>query len=184
MAVAREPIGTLAVMHTTITTNHHRRVAVLATALGLAAAALALGSGSATAAGPACGTVVTDDLVLTADLVGCAGPALVVGAPGITIDLSGHTISGGGTGAGIDDNGGHDGVAVEGGTITGFTIGIELLEADGARIEDLALTGNQVGVAVARSTGVRIEGVHADDNGSEGVEIGFSARARPCATRR
>ena len=49
---------------------------------------------------------------------------------------------------------------------------------------DLALTGNQVGVAVARSTGVRIEGVRADDNGSEGVEIGFSARHDRAPTRR
>ena len=39
------------------------------------------------------------------DLANCGGDGLVVGAHGITIDLNGRTIDGGGSGAGIRNNG-------------------------------------------------------------------------------
>ena len=158
------------------TTNHHHVRRLVVAGLGAAATAgVAVGaSSSASAAGLACGTVVTEDVQLEADLTGCGEVGLVVGAPGITIDLAGHTLAGTGVGPGIDANGGHDRLSVVGGTITGFTIGIELLENDGSRVEGMTLTGNMVGMAVGRSTGVLVEGVHADGNGFGGVEIGFS----------
>ena len=54
-------------------------------------------SGGATAAPPppvSCGQTITRDTVLRQDLVDCVGPALVIGAAGITLDLGGHTVRG------------------------------------------------------------------------------------------
>jgi hypothetical protein len=41
-----------------------------------------------------CGSVVTHDVVLTRDLLGCQGDGLVIGASGITVNLGGHTVAG------------------------------------------------------------------------------------------
>jgi hypothetical protein len=45
-----------------------------------------------------CGSVITTDVRLDADLVDCPSQGLVVGAPGIIIDLNGHIIDGTGSG--------------------------------------------------------------------------------------
>jgi parallel beta helix pectate lyase-like protein len=41
-----------------------------------------------------CGDTVTTDTVLRADIVGCAGTALVIGADGVRLDLGGHAVDG------------------------------------------------------------------------------------------
>jgi parallel beta-helix repeat protein len=75
------------------------------------------GGGSQT---PACGTVLTADLVLQNDMT-CAGPALVTNVPGITIDLNGHRISAASPGTGNGITG--PAVSVKNGTISGFENG-------------------------------------------------------------
>jgi hypothetical protein len=52
--------------------------------------------------------VLTTDVRLTADLRNCHGSGLIVGASGSTIDLAGYVIGGNGSGAGIDNEAGHD----------------------------------------------------------------------------
>ena len=42
----------------------------------------------------ACGATIKADTVLRADLTGCEGTALVVGASGVTLDLGGHRVDG------------------------------------------------------------------------------------------
>ena len=85
-------------------------------------AALVLAAGGAQQAlALSCGDTLTSDTTLTANLA-CSGTALVVGADGITIDLNGYTISGDGTGLGIDNTGGYDNVTIKNGTITGFQV--------------------------------------------------------------
>jgi parallel beta-helix repeat protein len=42
----------------------------------------------------ACGATITADTVLRADVNGCPGSALVIGADGVTLDLNGHTVEG------------------------------------------------------------------------------------------
>ena len=53
---------------------------------------------SAAAAPPqgtlACGTTITKNTVLRADITGCTGPGLIIGANGVTLDLGGHVVSG------------------------------------------------------------------------------------------
>ena len=81
-------------------------------------AALCLGATTADAGAPAvsCGSTLTKSTTLTADILHCAGTALVIGADGITVNLGGHTISG--TNAKDSEgiaNDGHAGVRIVGG---------------------------------------------------------------------
>lgn len=72
----------------------------------------------------ACGQTITVSPTLTADLVGCTGPGLVIGADGVTLDLAGHTIAGDGHAAdcpgdapcyvGVDDSAGYPDVTFMG----------------------------------------------------------------------
>ncbi|MCA1681251.1 MAG: hypothetical protein LC777_21070, partial [Actinobacteria bacterium] len=76
-----------------------------------------------------CGTVITADTRLDADISGCAGDGITIGAPGITLDLDGHTISGTAAGTGIDNSAGHDRVRITNGTVAAFSNGIVLIGA-------------------------------------------------------
>jgi hypothetical protein len=108
----------------------------------------------------ACGTKLVTSVRLHNDLVGCPGDGLVVGAPGITIDLNGHTISG--TNApgseGIADDGyGH--VVVEHGQIrTFFVNGVGLRHAPASLVRDVTIRDIGAGGADGQfSTGVAVD---------------------------
>jgi nitrous oxidase accessory protein NosD len=162
--------------------NTHRQRSTTRISLGLAVAAgatagLVGGAPMATAAAGTpltCGTVVTTDVRLTADLLDCAGSGLVVGAPGITIDLAGHLIDGTGSGSGIDNVAGHDDVRITRGTLREFLFGVELFETTATRVERVAAHSNAIGVTVHRSEDVELDRVTATDNTSNGIEVGFS----------
>lgn len=104
-----------------------------------------------------CGAVVTHDVTLDAD-IHCPAPGdtsgLVVGANGITIDLNGHTITGGnggvggGGGIGIDNRGGFDRVTVRNGSIDLFSSAAVLLNADRNRLVGLNMFGASTAVQV------------------------------------
>jgi len=146
------------------------RVPVLVAAAVVLAATLS-GAGPAGAASPACGDVLTADTTLTADLT-CAGEALAVAAPGVTLDLGGHTITGPGsrrgpaTGVAVVAAG----VRVRNGTIRDFGSGVTS-SAGQTHVTGLRLVGNGLGalfvsdgnrfqgnLLVGSSTGVRVRG--------------------------
>ncbi|MDQ1477945.1 MAG: hypothetical protein QOE62_3174 [Actinomycetota bacterium] len=117
----------------------------------------------------ACGAEIVTSVRLHHDLVGCRGDGLVVGAPGITIDLNGHTISG--TNApgseGIADDGyGH--VIVEHGKIRAFFVnGVGLRQAPASLVRGLTIRAIgaggvdgqfSTGIAVDNSPATRISG--------------------------
>ncbi|MBU0530082.1 MAG: hypothetical protein KKC05_00235, partial [Nanoarchaeota archaeon] len=52
-------------------------------------------------AAPSCGDTITSDTVLTADLLGCAGNGLIIGADNVELDCDGHVIGGLGSGYGV-----------------------------------------------------------------------------------
>ena len=137
-------------------------------------AAPAVSASAAETAPLTCGTVVTSDVRLTADLLDCPGSGLVVGASGITIDLAGHVIDGTGSGAGIDNVAGHDDLRVANGTVQEFLFGIELFETSGARIEHVTASSNANGMAIHRSDHVALDSVTANDNWSWGMELTFN----------
>src|SRR5262245_1162487 len=103
------------------------RIALLV-ALALFAALAGDSWGRAAVDDPLCGTVVTTSITLGGDLRCQTKPGLIVGAPGITIDLHGFTIDGSDpsdhdqAGAGIQ-NVGFDGVKIVNGTIRDFRFG-------------------------------------------------------------
>jgi parallel beta-helix repeat protein len=168
------PLTIGAMRNTTSTTRRRRRAAV---AVGAALAAVAVPAGvvlAVPAEGLSCGATVTTDVRLTADLVDCAGPGLVIGASGIEIDLDGHTIDGTGANAGIFNPEGHDALTIRGGTIREFGQGIDLLESRGSRIDRLRVTANGIGIVVMRGDHVRVERVEADANTFSGIEVLFS----------
>ena len=97
-----------------------------------------------------CGATVTADVVLEADLIGCPGKGLVIGADGVTIDLNGHTIGGSATSMAAGDEGvsanRFDGVTVRNGTIRDFFYGVELISSSDNRIEDITFSDNAASV--------------------------------------
>ena len=123
-----------------------------------------------------CGAIVTSDVRLTADLLDCPGSGLVIGAPGITVDLAGHVLDGTGSGAGIDNEAGHDGVSVVRGTVRDFQFGVHLFQTSGARVDRISTRSNMIGVILARSTDVQLDTVQATANVSNGIDVTFSER--------
>jgi parallel beta-helix repeat protein len=105
-----------------------------------------------------CGDVITKSVKLDSDLVNCPGDGLVVGADDITIDLGGHTISGGpGGGAGINDHFQHDRIVVENGTITGFFDNVLLEQSNDSVLRRLSLSSLYNGLHLVDSSQNTIE---------------------------
>jgi parallel beta-helix repeat protein len=130
-----------------------------------------------------CGDTITADTELHADLVNCPNDGLVIGADNITLDLNGHTIDGDGVPSdcpadgncdvGVANFDGHDGVAVVGGKVRQFRLGVFV--GGGAvhnRLGQLIVEDNsEVGVVVLESTGSVIEKNSMRDNGSSGLVL-------------
>ena len=156
----------------------HPTTGVLLAAAVVLAATVAV-AGPARAAGPSCGDVVAADTTLTADL-SCAGDALVVAAPGVTLDLGGHTVTGPGrrfdafnTAVRVTAAD----VTVKNGTIDEYVYGVVAV-APRAHVTGLRLVRTEVAgifqsdgnrfrgnLVVEAATGVRMEG---DTNVTEG----------------
>ena len=95
----------------------------IAAAMGLLLAVPA----TSQATGIACGTTITANTKLRADLTNCPGDGLVIGADRITLDLGRYTIDGTGNGAGIRLAGRRN-VTIKGGTVREFATGLALDE--------------------------------------------------------
>jgi parallel beta-helix repeat protein len=103
-----------------------------------------------------CGVTVVADVKVEEDLA-CAGDGLIVGADGIRIDLSGHRLSGSGTGTGITVTGRTD-VTVMGGTIRNFAVGVRVNTSTDVVIKQNSLAANPEGMDLqAGSIGVVIK---------------------------
>ena len=138
------------------------------TIASIAAATLAM---TLTAVGPvqaqqggvvlSCGTVITEDTVLGADIGPCGdivsepghspgGHGLVIGADGVTLDLNGHTIFGLGgnvvlhqaAGVRIDE---HSDVTVFGGTVRGFFHGVHVQNGARNTVREMRSIDNTTG---------------------------------------
>jgi len=92
-----------------------------------------------------CGQEITANTTLTADLVCANGPALVVTADNVILDLGGHTVSGNGT-----TSGGAPGillrhvkgVTVQKGTVQHFGAGVAIAGGSGNLVQNLTLQDN------------------------------------------
>jgi parallel beta-helix repeat protein len=117
----------------------------------------------------ACGDQITTDLTVENDLT-CAGDALVVMADGITLNLNGHTITGDGSGIGIELRGRTD-VTIKGGTVRNFLTGIFVNTSTGVVIKDNGFTQNREGVFFAGSSGNVVKGNVAWQNLLRGIMV-------------
>jgi Periplasmic copper-binding protein (NosD) len=97
--------------------------------------------------------VVTQDTTLTADL-GCDGTALVIGAPGITLDLGGHSVSSISRFAIV--NVGHDDVRIRNGAVHGESGLIHLSGVSRNVVRDVSFEGLIAGVQLTESHQNRI----------------------------
>jgi parallel beta-helix repeat protein len=141
--------------------------------IALALTALALTAAPAAQASHVqCGDVITQDTTLDSDLLNCPGDGIVIGASNITIDLKGHLIDGTGfptSGAGVDDNAGHDGVTVMNGRIQEFAAGVQLTNAGNNLITRLTVTQSASAFSVQGDS----DGNVISRNVIEGASIGL-----------
>ena len=152
------------------------RAAVLIVAL---AGLPAFGPAPVLAAQPTCGDVLTEDTKLSRSLVDCPGDGLVIGADNVRLDLDGHKIDGQGSGIGIANPDGHDGIRIEDGTVREFGTGIELTDTSGSKLRKLkVLANNGDGIALQGSAGNRIADNKSSGNQSDGITLYESDRNR------
>ncbi len=140
----------------------------------IAGSGLALSVTPAEAASPTsvtCGTVITTDTVLSADLLDCPGSGLVIGADDITLDLNGHVLDGdaveqtecaqgpGQCDVGVSNLSGHRGITVKGGSVSDFSFGVYLDEAADNTLSALTVSASlQAGAELHGLAGGRVEG--------------------------
>lgn len=130
------------------------------TVAGVVLAVTAISPANAATAALTCGATITVDTTLHADLMNCPNLGIRIGADDITLNLNGHTIAGNGVPFNCSPhqtcdvgvyNRGHDGVAIVGGTVRAFGVGIY----------DRAVRHNRLrGLSVPHNTdfGIRVEG--------------------------
>jgi hypothetical protein len=126
-----------------------------------------------------CGAVLTEDTTLAADLIDCPGDGLVIGAPGITVDLGGHTVSGqiiqgGDPGqVGIDNSAGHDDVTIRNGTVSYFQRGgVHLAGADRNLVTGLDMfLFDEFGILIEGGSDNRIAANTPRAPGTVGIEV-------------
>jgi parallel beta-helix repeat protein len=146
-------------------------------------------------AGPLmCGIEIARDTTLEADLVCSRGPALVVAADGVTVDLGGHVVSGEAADSRRFDGGapgpgillrGVSGVTVRNGTVQGFQAGVVVEGGSGNVVEGLTVQDNigtpdgelGDGIVMNESEGNRVEFNVVRRNGPfSGISLGLRAR--------
>jgi parallel beta-helix repeat protein len=118
--------------------------------LPLSLAVLVCGVSAVPASGShvSCGQVITQDTTLDSDLINCPSDGVIIGADSITLDLAGHVIDGTGnaaSGAGVDNDAGHDGVTIQNGWIEEFQSPVYFDHGDGGLLRRLTVTAGQQG---------------------------------------
>lgn len=154
-------------------------LAVLATVVSAATASSVQAQGRTPIR--ACGQVVRHSAVLTRDLY-CRGlPGVVVGAPGITIDLKGFTLRGDRTPGsyGIDDLRGYDGVTIENGSLRNFDYGLVGFAADRLVVSRVHASGNLGDGIFVAGAAAAVSASTSSGNGGDGIYVlGASADVR------
>ncbi|MDQ4133229.1 MAG: right-handed parallel beta-helix repeat-containing protein [Actinomycetota bacterium] len=124
-----------------------------------------------------CGQEITEDTTLEGDIVCVDGPAFVIAADNVTLDLAGFTVSRhpGSTGAGGPGIllRGVEGATVQKGTITGFNAGVAIMGGGGNTVQNLTVHDNigpaggdfGDGITVSDSSENRLQGNTIQRNG-------------------
>jgi parallel beta-helix repeat protein len=103
-----------------------------------------------------CGTILSSDAFLTADIGSasepCSSDAFIIAADGIALDCQGHAIHGNGTGTGIRIMSKSD-VTIKDCFITGFGHGIDASNCSGLKLTNNTLYGNDEGFRLVDNEG-------------------------------
>lgn len=145
----------------------------LVAALGALAIVVAAPTSRAASGTPitSCAQTVTTNAVLTQDL-NCTGAGVVVGAPGITIDLKGFTLRGDRDPGdyGIDDSAGYDNVSVKNGVLRNFGVGVlGNSSANNLKATSVIASGNAIGGIAVVGSSASIKSTTTAGNGSYGI---------------
>ena len=154
------------------------RIRATLVAVGLLAGLL---TGAPAASAATCGDVLVANTTLTSNLA-CSGTAFVIGAGGIVLDLNGYTLTGDGTGSGVEQTGAIGGFTIRNGRIQNFEWGVNLNGTVGgpafATIEDLRIRDNtDAGIRLESAREVIVQRVRVSGNGTpanatgEGLDI-------------
>jgi len=148
-----------------------------ATVLGVALVlAVVLGATMAPRAGArraalTCGSTITSSTTLTADLTGCVGDGVHIGASHVTLNLNGHLISSNGSGGtAVVVNVGATNAIVENGRITGFNTGVAVTAASG-KVQAIRAWNNSFGVVVQSADSTVVTGNTLFDNLTQGIRV-------------
>lgn len=99
-----------------------------------------------------CGDTITEDTILTQDLLNCPGTGLTIGADNIVLDCQGHSITGGGTNNGIYLNR-RTGVTIKNCNVANFAYGIWFYYSSNSTLIDINIYGNRYqGIALTGSS--------------------------------
>jgi hypothetical protein len=104
----------------------------------------------------ACGQTITTSMTLTSDLT-CTGNGIFVNAPGVILDLGGHTITGpapsGGSTRGVVATSNRPNIVIRNGTVRGFDLGVDVDPgANGSLVTGVTMDAN--GLGLRTNTGV------------------------------
>lgn len=153
--------------------TRRRAATVLGAALVLA---VVLGATKAPRAGArravlTCGSTITSSTTLTADLTGCGGDGVHIGASHVTLNLNGHLIGSNGSGAtAVVVNSGATNATVENGRITGFNTGV-VVEAASGKVQAIRAWNNSFGVVVQSADSSVVTGNTLFDNIAQGIRV-------------
>lgn len=124
-------------------------------AAALAIAFLLVLPGAASAA-VTCGQTITQDTTLDADLDCDDGPyGIVIGAPGITLDLAGHSVSAHSVSI---RNQGYDNVTIKNGSARAGGVGVQLSGVSGNLVKGISVYDLQNGIELVDADDNRIVG--------------------------
>jgi hypothetical protein len=152
--------------------TRRRVAAVLAASLVLA---VVLGATTAPRAGArravvTCGSTITTSTTLAADLTGCTGDGVHIGASHVTLNLNGHLIGGNSGATAVVVNPGMTNATVQNGRITGFNTAV-LVQGAFGKVQGVRAWNNSYGVVLSAADSTVVTGNTLYDNIVDGVRV-------------
>lgn len=156
------------------------------TVIAAVLAALANSPASAATATLRCGDTITVNTTLHEDLLKCPNVGIRIGADDITLDLNGHTVAGDGVPFGCSEqqicdvgveNRGHDRVAIMGGNVRDFAVGVSVRDVRHGHLSRLRVSHNtSFGITVDGATDSVVDRTTLSDSGISGMVMSNSRR--------
>jgi parallel beta-helix repeat protein len=109
------------------------------------------------------------DYKLDSDL-SCSGDGITITSSGVHLSMALHVLTGNGTGTGLRVVGTTADVDVVNGTLTGFSIGVGVVNAQGVNLVGVKATLNGTGVVLDHANGNELTDTLATNNFGDGIE--------------